>query len=153
MSCCQTQLSSYLQFGRHLHESAHDFFEEIAESSIGPRQDFLIEYLLKQEAHLDEVLKGFLKSTPAGVLNSWVDLKPKLDVADWLPAFAEGETPTTDGLSAYVFHYRDAWIDHLASAESVASDAKARELLGSLHRLEVNERNHLASALMQMDDL
>ena len=153
MSCCQTQVRAYLQFGRDLHQAGCDLFELLAESPMGAHQSFLNDYLLKQERNLVGVIKDGLKSNSSGVLDSWVDLKPKLDISQLLPPPEDQPNPGRDELSSIVFHYRDVWIGYLEAAISAASDRNARELFQSLHRLEVNERNHLTSAIIQLDDL
>jgi hypothetical protein len=153
MSCCQTQVDGFLRWAHHIHLAAQDYFEDIEPSGLGPRVVFCIEYLLGQEARLAHQFNQGLKTTPEAILHSFVEIKSLPALDSTLLFESLGDRPTTDQISSAVFGYRDAVIALFKEAALLAADKKAQALFSQIVSVEESERNHLASALMQLGDL
>lgn len=136
-----------------LHVAVLDRYEILEEEALPPRQALLLDYLLKQERILNETVQRSLKQEGEGVLKAFVDTKMSLDSDKVLEEARLPEHPSTDDLSRAAFLTRDAIIAALKESARCASERKVKELFLSLWKLEESERNHIAMALMQLDDL
>jgi hypothetical protein len=153
MSCCQTQVRPILKFAHGIHSGLIERLEELLEEGLLPRAQFVAEYLLNQEQRLEEAVNQGLKFGASGTLDAFVDAKLTLDVESVLEISRIPESPTVDDLTGAVFTVRDTLIDIFKESARCASDRRVKDLFLGLWRLEEGERNHIASAVMQLNEM
>lgn len=151
-SCCK-QVREFIEFGKILHGKIKVLYEELNEAAELERVKLLLEYLSRHEAHLEESLARFEKSTQKGILEAWLEYSPALDVNKVLVAHPLPEKPSSDQIFQIALDFDETLVKLYREVSEKVNDSRTKTVFKDLLQMEEREKILVIRAAMSLDDM
>lgn len=150
--CCK-QVREFVDFGKHLHARIAERYDQLCEKAELERVKMLLEYLSRHEHHLEQTLARFEKEAHGGMLETWLEYSPTLDVDAVMQASRLPENPSTDAIFAAALAFDDTLVKLYREVAEKTHDPRTRALFQDLLRLEEQEKIQVSRAAMSLRDM
>ena len=151
-SCCK-QVREFLDFGKALHAEVRKLYTRLGDSAQLERVRMLLEYLERHEQHIVQTLARFEHESHEGLLNSWLEYSPVLDVGSVIDNCRLSEQPSTDEIVAAALNLDEALVRLYQEIAEKAVEARTRALFQDLVNLEQQEQISVSRAAMSLADM
>ncbi|SMF95010.1 hypothetical protein SAMN02949497_2350 [Methylomagnum ishizawai] len=151
-SCCK-QVKDFLEFGKHLHGEIKRFYDRANEETGSERIRMLLDYLSRHEQHLEESLARFEKGSRSGILNTWLEYPPDLDVEAVIGKHNLGEINSSEALISIAMDFDDTLVALYREVSAKVDEPKLKEVFLNLLALEEKEKIQVLRAAMSFQDM
>ncbi|QOC22473.1 hypothetical protein IC757_15935 [Wenzhouxiangella sp. AB-CW3] len=143
-----------LDWTAELHKQLGDLARKVADNPERARLKLVVDYLADHEARLKDAIVKFEEASPDGVLATWFDRAPEIELPDLeQEAVALAHADNIEQAVSRVVEFHEHIVGIYTQLAEQTNNEKIRELFENLAALENHDKLHLVRNAHHLRDM
>ena len=126
------QVKDVIEYTKIIHARLRKIYDSLNENARPEREKMLLDYLIEQQIHLEEMLANFEVSNQHAVLDSWMQFTPNVDIHQLIDDQQPRSEITFDAIVQLADSYSQVLVSFYREAENESELPKVRMIFENL---------------------
>lgn len=133
------QVKEVIDYNKMIHGRLRMFFAALNENHQPERVTMMLNFLIGEHGHSEEILTRFKAECQLSILNSWMQYSPSINIHQLIDSHIVESNMSLDQVVQLVNEFNEVLVSYYREASNEADLPKVRLIFDNLAEMEVND--------------